>query len=169
MSTAELLVATAVIAVISPLAIGLLMAVTAQTRSTLASSVNVADARLALASVERQVRSGSQPLTVSTSALSFATCADQTVPADVGRVRVVEFRIAAGALQTRSYRASGSAGGWRTLINGLGGGSAFAASGANGVRVTLAVQGAGGRQAFGDTVISPRNQALATPLPEMCP
>jgi type II secretory pathway pseudopilin PulG len=165
---AELLVTVALVGLITPLAVAFLMSVQAQTRATLTSSATVGDVRLALTHVERQVRSGHQPLTVSPTTLSLATCDDAAAPADVGRVRVVEFRIESGALQTRSHLGSQAPGGWRTVISGLDATSAFAAAGTNGVRVTVGVAGGHGRRGTGDTVVSPRNGALPTPLPDVC-
>jgi type II secretory pathway pseudopilin PulG len=165
----ELLVSASVIGVLGSLAVGALVGAYSSASQTLASSANVGDERLALAEVGRQVRSGNQPLTISSRGLSFVTCADQTVPADLGRARIVEFQILQGALWTRSYRASGEAGSWRTLVAGLAGGSGFAADGVHGVRITLTVAGTAGRPATGDTLVSPRNPALPTPLPDRCP
>lgn len=175
MSLPEFLVAMTVTTVLGVLSVGALTTVSTATRDSLATSVNLRDARLALASVERQVRSGNQPLTVSASTLSLNTCDDQTVPADLGRVRVVEFRISSGALQTRSYRASAVVGGvvtgvgWRTLVDGLGADSAFAAAGNDAVRAAVTVNGRGGRAATAETVVAPRNGALPVPVPELCP
>jgi hypothetical protein len=166
---AELLVTVALLGLIIPLAVAYLASAQAQTRATLTSSATVGDVRLALTYVERQVRSGHQPLTVSPTTLSLATCDDATAPEDVGRVRVLEFRIEAGALQARSHLGSQAPGGWRTVISGLDSTSAFAPAGTNGVRVTVGVAGGHGRRGTGDTVVSPRNAALPTPLPQVCP
>jgi prepilin-type N-terminal cleavage/methylation domain-containing protein len=169
LTLAELLVSLALLAVISPLAVGMVTRISTQTKATLASSANIGDARLALAYVERQVRSGNQPLAVTASTLNLNTCSDQSVPNDLGWVRVVEFRINSGALETRSYRASTTPGTWRSLIAHLAPASGFAASGAGAVRVTVSVTGADGKPADGDTVVGARNAALSTPLPAKCP
>ena len=165
----ELLVGMVVFAVIAPLATGFLIGVQTQTRSTVASSANVADVRLALAYVERQVRSGNRPLTVAPAALSLLTCDDQTAPGEIGWVRVVEFRLGSGALQSRSYRASDPAGSWRTLVTGLDPATVFTPAGTDGVRLSVAVSGGHGRRAVGDTTVAPRNPALPTPAPQLCP
>ena len=165
----ELLVMMGILGILAPLFVAVLRGAATSSRATLETADAGAVVRLALDHLDRQVRSGNQPLTITPTSLSLNTCADAAVPADLGRVRTVEFRLSGGALQTRSYRAGAAAGTWRTLAAGLDASSQFSATGARSVAVSLVVKPPKGHPSSVSTVLLARNSALPTPLPSECP
>ena len=104
----ELLVVVVITGIVLPLAFAVLLSVQRQTKSTLQFSDDVGQARLAMQSIDRQVRSADAPLTVTPSpsgpVLGLLTTAE---PAHLGNPWCVQFTVSGGKLLTRSFSPTG--------------------------------------------------------------
>ncbi len=107
----ELLVVVVITGLVLPLAFAVLLSVQRQTKATVQFSDDVGQARLAMQSVDRLVRSANGPLSVSLSgaALGLLTTAQ---PGYFGVARCVQFKVLNGALLTRSFQPGATPPAW---------------------------------------------------------
>jgi prepilin-type N-terminal cleavage/methylation domain-containing protein len=107
----ELLVVVAITGIVLPLAFAVLLSVQRQTKATVQFSDDVGQARLAMQSVDRLVRSANQPLSVSLSgaALGLLTTAQ---PGYLDVARCVQFKVLNGALLARNFQPGATPPAW---------------------------------------------------------
>lgn len=163
-SLVELLVTVVIAGIVLPLITGVMITAQRRTADTVSTASAVADARLALQDIDRQVRSGAAPLSVSGQAFGFWTAfaADGTTAA---APRCVQYSVVGGALKTRSFVATASAPAWstaRTVATGLTASTSFALEGTTSVSVDLRLVQGSGRPARVDSTLTTRNTTTAS-------
>ena len=157
----ELLVVVVITGIVLPLAFAVLISVQKQTKSTLQFSDDVGQARLAMQSIDRQVRSANQPLSVSLSgtALGLLTTAQ---PGHLDVARCVQFKVLNGALLIRSFVPGATPPAWPTgsLARRLNPSTVpFTTSSADQVLVRFDVLDSAGRSTRVESALTARNVA----------
>ncbi len=166
LSLVELLVTMVIAGVILPLVFGAVVGAERSTSRAVAGGDAVADARLGLAMIDRQVRSGSAPLYLDTAgqSLGFHTrlAANGTMAA---ASQCMQYRVNGGALQTRSFAVTATPPAWTSVISGVTSTTTFTASGTSSVRVALDVVRGSGRPASVDSLLTTRNTTTESTTP----